>query len=372
MRKLNILQINSAKTWAGGETHIKDLIKGLKAKNHNIFLIVRSQIKDNFKDLDINLKVLPLKNSVDIYSIYKIAKIIKRNKIDIIHVHNGKDYWLAFLARLFAGRAKIVATRHILKDLGNSFLHKKMFESIDQFIAVSNQVKNNLIEKTNIDSDKIKVIYNGMDLSNYENIDSDYLYSELNIDKKAFIIGMVGTLCERKNQELLIDLASEIKLDNIKFIIVGEDFSEKKEYKKKLLDRIRHENLSQKIIMAGYREDIPEIMNFFDLLVIPSKSEAFGLVAIEAMAAGTAVIANKVDGLKEVIKDKDSGILIPNNNNDDYIKSIMQFYNDKELLNKYSKKGNERVKNKFSLNEMIKSVEEIYIKTLKNKKLGDH
>lgn len=361
MNKLSILQINSSKTWAGGETHIKDLIKGLKEREHNIFLAVRSQIAGKFEDMDINLEVLPLKNSVDFYSIYKLTKIIEENKIDIIHVHNGKDYWLAVFAKYLAGRAKIVATRHILKSLGNSFFHQKMFTKIDQFIAVSEQVKENLIKENNIDLDKIKVVHNGMDLSNYTNIDSEYLFSELNIKKSDFVIGSVGTLCDRKNQKLLVDLAKKIEIENIKFVLIGEDFTEKKKYKTKLLNEIKQSNLNDKILMTGYRNDIPELMDFFDLLVVPSKAEAFGLVAIEAMAAGTPVIANKVDGLKEVIKNNETGILISDNNINEYKKEILSLYHDKKLRKKYSENGIKRVKNKFSLEKMIKLVEKIYL-----------
>lgn len=362
MNKLSVLQINSSKTWAGGETHIKDLIKGLREKDHNIFLAVRTQIADNFKDMDINLKVLPLKNSIDFYSVYKLVKIIKRNKIDIIHVHNGKDYWLAVLAKYFSGRVKVVATRHILKPLGMSFFHQKMFSEIDQFIAVSKQVKNNLIKKNNIQSDKIRVIYNGMDLSEYNDIDSEYLYSELNIKRDDFVIGSVGTLCDLKNQKLLIELAKIIKLENIKFVIVGEDFSKEKEYKNELLNKIKQEKLNDKMILTGYRKDIPELMNFFNLLVVTSKSEAFGLVAIEAMAAGTPVIANEVDGLKEVIENEISGILVSENNIKEYKNSILNIYNNRALINKYIKNGHKRVKSEFSLKKMIESVEEIYSK----------
>lgn len=370
MNELSILQINSSKTWAGGETHLKDLIKGLLEREHNIYLAVRSQIANEFVDMNINLEVLPLKNSIDFYSIFKLVKVIKNNDIDIIHVHNGKDYWLAVLARHFAGRAKIVATRHILKPLGNSFLHKKMLANIDQFIAVSKQVKEKLIQTNNINPNKIKVIYNGMDLSNYNNIDSEYLYSELNVCQDDFIIGSVGTLCDRKNQKLLVDIAGQIDFDNIKFIIVGEDFSDKKEYKKELIEKINENNLENKIIMTGYRKDVPELMRFFDVLVVPSKAEAFGLVAIEAMAAGTTVIANKVGGLKEVIKNYNSGILISNNNINKYEKEIMNLYYNKDILKEYIQNGIVRVKNDFSLNNMIEYLEVVYFNCTNSTKKG--
>jgi len=182
----------------------------------------------------------------------------------------------------------------------------------------------------------------------------------------------VGTLCDLKNQKILIDIAGEIDLDNIKFVFVGEDFSNKKEYKNEIIDKINQKNLNDKIIITGYRKDIPEIMNFFDLLIVPSKSEAFGLVVIEAMAACTPVIANKVDGLKEVIKNNNSGILVSDNNINDYKKSILSIFNNKKIQNKYIENGYKRVKNKFSLKRMVISVEEIYFEVLKNNYLkGD-
>lgn len=359
MNKLKILQINSSKIWSGGEVHLKDLIKGLLDRNHEIFLASRSHIKDHFENLNINLNILPFKNAVDIYTIYKLSQIIKINDIDIIHVHNGKDYWLAYFARLLARRGKIVATRHITVPLSNSFLHKKMLKNIDKFIAVSNQVRKILINKNFIEEENINVIYNGVNLKDYNNIDYKYLYRELGVDKNNLIIGVVGALCKRKNQLFVVDIAKNIDSSDVKFIIVGEDFTRKKTYKKKLLNRIKKEGLEDNIILTGYRTDIPEFMALFDVLLVPSKREAFGIVAIEAMASKTPVIANDIDGLKEIVIEN-SGWLLSINKINEFIELILKINLEKNKIEKKADNALLNVQNRFSLEKMVNDTIKVY------------
>ncbi|PTX16246.1 Glycosyltransferase involved in cell wall bisynthesis [Halanaerobium congolense] len=361
MNKLNILQINSAKNWGGGETHLKDLIIGLRDRGHKIFLTVRPQIANKFKELDINLKVLPLKNSIDFYSVFKLVQIIKKNEIDIIHVHNGKDYWLAFFVKFFCKDIKIVATRHIVKPIKNSFIHKIMLSKIDQFIAVSESVKKEMINSNNISKTKIEVIYNGINIKEYKNINIEYLYKEFDLKIDDFVIGIVGTISDNKNQNLFIDIVSDIEISNTRFFIVGEDNTIEQKYKKKLLDKLETKKITDKIVLTGYREDIKELMSLFDILIIPSKTEAFGLVAIEAMASETPVIANNIDGLEEIIQDNYNGFLINNNSVYKFRKVMMCLYNNKELYNNIVGNGICNVKNNFSFQKMTNEVEKVYI-----------
>lgn len=366
MKKLNILQINSSKTWAGGETHIRDLSRGLISNGHNVILLLRKEISRHFRELDAEIYELPLKNAIDLYSIYKIVKIIKEENIDIIHVHNGKDYWMGVFAKKFVSKVKVIATRHILKPLGNSFLHKKLFSNIDQFVAVSESVKSKLIKQNKIDKKNIIVIHNGMRMKNLNNIKTNYLYDELKIAKDVFKIGIVGTLCKRKNQEVLIKTASAINNSNLKFIIVGSDPSKDKKYKKKLERIIIENNVKDKVIMTGFREDNNNLMSFFDLLVVPSKSEAFGLVVIEAMSKGTPVIAAEVNGIKEIIDNGVNGFLVNPNSVDDIKDKILDLYNNKSKYIKFSKNGIIKVENEFSLNVMSSKIEEVYYDNLRS------
>lgn len=363
MKKLNILQINSSSTWAGGEVHLKDLTKGLVDKGHKITLVLRNNIVNEFSNLNVNIEVLPLKNAIDMVSVFKLKNIIQKYNIDIIHAHRGIDYWLAVMARYLAKRGKVVATRHILVPLGKSFIHKKLYNSIDKFIAVSRRVKEKLISENNIPDQKINIVYNGMDIEKYENIeeiaDKDFR-QEFKVENKDFVVGMVGTLCERKNQELLIKIAAETKNENIKYLIAGEDYSSEKNYRQKLEELIKKFALEDQVILAGFREDIPQLMKFFDILVVPSHREAFGLVAIEAMAVETPVIASVCDGLKEIIRDEETGLLVPVDNKNKLKEAIFTLLNNVKKRKQLGREGYKYVKGKFDLKTMITEVEKTY------------
>ncbi|MBM7556941.1 glycosyltransferase [Halanaerobacter jeridensis] len=360
---MNILQINSSKTWAGGEAHLKDLVDGLKNKGHSVTVAVKEDIAARFKDSATQIEVLPLKNAIDLYSAYQLSQVIKQQDIDIIHAHSGVDYWIAAFARYLAQKGKIVATRHILVSLGTSFFHEKLYRSFDQFIAVSNRVQEKLNNTHSFLVNKNEVIHNGINISKFSGQDYNQEITEL---KKEFsltdelVIGMVGTLCSRKNQKLLIKIANQFQEKKVKFLIVGEDFSDDNNYKQELQTMIKDLNLEEKVILAGFRKDIPQLMNLFDILAVPSRREAFGLVAVEGMAAKNAVVASNVDGLAEIIEDQSSGLLVESDNKDGWIKAFDKLINDKDLRNRLSNNAYQRAENKFSLATMVNKTEKIY------------
>lgn len=363
MKKLNILQINSSSFWGGGEIYLKNLANGLVGKGHHVTIAIRKEISRYFSDINTEIEVLPLKNSLDLLSIYKLSKIIRERKIDIIHLHGGIDYWLGILARKFAKVGKLVITRHIQNPLGNSNIHKKLYRNIDRYIAVSKEVKKMLITTNGIPSDKIDVIYNGIDINKYKYcIDNGIkLKRKFNLNNQDLVICVIGRLCEEKNQEIMIKVARKLNsISNIKFLIVGEDNSAQKSYKKKLEKEISYYNLGSNIILTGFYKDVTNIFGISDIIVIPSKKEAFGMVAIEAMAMKKPVIASNVGGLKEIIDDQINGFLVPVGDADRLSETILKLYKDSRTRDIIGSNGYETVLNKFTLSKMVEKVEKNY------------
>lgn len=362
--KLNILQINSASFWGGGEAHLYQLSKGLIEKGHQVTIIARknSEVVERLSELAARIKELPLKGAIDIISVLEIADVIREQQIDIIHVHLGRDYWLGVLARKFVKRGKVVATRHVLFSLGKTYLHRQLYASVDRFIAVSRAVKGVLVDKNQINEERVEVIYNGVDIEEFKNEERTSLREELGITKNEFLIGVVGRLCARKNQEFVIEAANRLKDSelNLKHIIVGEDSSLKKEYETRLKQLINKYSLQDRVFLIGFRKNIAEILNILDLLVIPSLEEAFGIIALEGMASGTPVVANKVGGLVEVIKDGETGILTPVNDINSLTEIIIDLLTNQEKRDRIIKRAREEVREKFSIEVMINRTEELY------------
>ncbi|SJZ46631.1 glycosyltransferase family 4 protein [Selenihalanaerobacter shriftii] len=366
MRNLNILQINSAKVWGGGEVHLYQLCHGLAKRGHNVTVIGRkgSELVDRLSDLSIEVKELPLRGAADIESIIKIAAIIKNKDIDIIHLHMGRGYWLGILAHKLVRQGKVVITRHILSSLGQNFVHKWLYKSIDGFIAVSQAVKEILVNKNEFDESEIQVIYNGVDIDEFNLEIESGLKQELEIKEDEFLIGTVGRLGIKKNQELLIKAAAILKESNpeIKYVIVGKDSSPKKSYEQKLHRLIREFKVEDRVVLLGFRENISKILADLDLLVIPSKEESFGIIAVEGMAMEVPVIASGVGGLKEVIKDEETGILFAMDEVNELCESIIELIDNESKRDKLSKIGRREVERRFSVGRMLEETINLYHK----------
>ncbi|AGB42273.1 glycosyltransferase [Halobacteroides halobius DSM 5150] len=362
MNKLNILHIHSAKHFGGGEVHLYQLAKGLSARGHNLVLAIREPMVDKFSGLDVKIEELPLRNVLDLSSISQLVKIIKENKIDIIHVHRGKGYWLGVISVKLARRGKVVATRHILRSLGKGYVYSRLYENISRFIAVSNEVKNILVQENKIADDKIAVIYNGVNIENFntKKVDNQGLKQEFGLKNNELVVGTVGRLGALKNQELLVKMAAKLKNKaDVKYLIVGEDNSSNQSYKHRLEDLIKEFKLEDKVVLTGFRRDIPELMSLFDILVVPSQEESFGIVAIEAMAMKKPVVASDVGGLKEIIQDNKTGFLVPLVEKE-FIGRLLKLINNSNLRKKMGQTGYERVLNKFTIEAMIDQTEELY------------
>ncbi|WP_018248127.1 glycosyltransferase family 4 protein [Orenia marismortui] len=363
MKRLNILQIHSAKAFGGGEVHLYQLVRELSQRGHNLTLVIRDNLVDKFSDLNIDINPMSLKNVLDFVSLFKLVRIIKEKQIDIIHAHRGKDYWLAIMAASLANRAKVVITRHILKPLGKTYLHHHLYNKISKIIVVSNGVKRILINENNLPLDKVELIYNGVDLSEFRasKFDSSSLKEDFEIEDQDIVVGTVGRLAENKNQKFILEVASKLKaqIKDIKYLIVGEDDSSNKYYKAKLEEMVQGFNLNKQVYLTGFRKDIPALMNLIDILIVPSKEEAFGIVAIEAMAMKKPVIASKVGGLTEVIQDGKTGFLLPLKI-DSFAEKIKELVNNSKLRSEMGEAGYKRVLNNYTIETMINKTEKVY------------
>jgi glycosyltransferase involved in cell wall biosynthesis len=188
---------------------------------------------------------------------------------------------------------------------------------VDAVLVVSEAAKDFLDEQHRLPPGFVRVLLNGVPLGDYATPDDpratpwrDALRHEWGIPPDAFLIGMVGRL-RRKGQEELIAAAPCLaeRFPNVRFVLVGPEFKPgDREY---YAERVRSARVADRFVLAGSREDIPTVMAALDLLVHLPADEAFGLVLVEAMAAGVPVIASKVGGCIEVVQDGTNGLLVP-------------------------------------------------------------
>jgi len=362
---LNILFINSIMIYGGGEVWMITAAKELIKRGHNLTIICKpgSLLKKYASKNNINVITLRIGGDVNPVTIFKLARIIRKNKIDIILTNMGKELRLCGITSKIFGRGKIVARHGIDFPLKNKFRYRITYNKLTNIIiANSEATKNTLLKNAPwLNPNKIKVIYNGINVEDYEEDKTKDLRNELGIPENIPLIGFVGRLSVQKGIEYLLKAFLEIKKRlNAHLLIAGTG-----ELDQYIRDFISKNNLNGSVHLLGFRDDINNIMRTIDLLVLPSLWEGFGIVLIEAMAAGKPCISTQISSMPEIVENNNSGIIIPPKDSAFLAEACIKIISNKELANKMGLEGKRIVNKRFTIRKMIDSYEEVFNKLLK-------
>lgn len=364
---MKILHINSANAWGGGEVHVALLCKELRNNGQDIVLACRpeSPIDKKFRDMQFSVLNLPLKGAADLYSSFCLANYCRTNGIQILHIHLGRDYWLAFFTKMLYKDLKVVFTRHLLFPIKKNIFHEMMYRTADMVIAVSKAVEKVIANSGFVGSDKLTTIYNGISIGKFANAPQGCLRHELELDTTTPIIGIIGQISPHKGQDVFIRSIPSIvkKIPNSKFIIVGDDFRQGA-YVQELKALATGLGIEEHVFFIGPRPNIPEIMKDLDVFVLASRNEPFGLVVVEAMAAGIPVVATAAGGVTEIIEHGKSGFLIPIDDDGMLAESVCKILQNPELAKKHSENAILRVRSLFSIESMTEQTMKIYSEIL--------
>lgn len=360
-KSIKVLQMNSMNMWGGGEVHVLLLCKQLLALGDSVVLACRSgsAIDQRAKEEQIPVLNLPLKGAIDIKSARRIANYCREHSVDIIHAHNGRDYWIAVLAKCFYPNLKVVITRHILSPLKETLLHRWLYKKIDRVISVSQAVKNRI---SVFPSEKITVIHNGIDINVFYAAKPGMLRKELNLSPATKIVGMVGRVHPSKGHATFLESIPAIvsQYPDVVFVIVGDG-----EYVTQL------KKINAPVHFLGKRNNIPEIMKDLDVFVMASLNEPFGLVTVEAMAAGAVVVAANSGGTAEIITDEETGLLVPPQDPGELAQAVIRGLSNTELAVRLRTGGVQCAKN-YDVQEMVTKTRNVYVRGVLSREDYNH
>ena len=313
--------------------------------------------------MGIKVFYLPQKKGTDYFSFLKVAKILRREKIDVIHTHNTQPFIDGTIGALLSGAKTIIHTDHA-RDFPDKrrymFAEYVMSKFAYRVVGVSEHTSANLINYEKISQAKVMTIWNGIYGPKYDiKIDRNKKRQELGIKNKGPIIGLGVRLTEQKGITYLLQAMPQVikSFLDITLIIAGDG---------KLKSYFQNEavelGIADNVLFLGTRLDIPELLNLFDVYVLPSLWEGMPMVLLEAMAAGCPVIATDVGGVFRVIDHKQNGLLVAPRNPDQFAKSIVKLLSDESLRRKYAQNGQSKFIDKFSADAMTRQYEKLYIR----------
>lgn len=369
---LKILQISSAQSLGGGERHLADLVDGLLKRGHELHIAVRpnSPLIDQLPGSDrkgpagVKVTTLPLRNSLDAFSARALAKLVRRDQIQIVHAHMARDYPLAAYAVRRNKGARLIVTRHVLFPLGR--LHRISLPGAARIIAVSNAVAAQLRADAVAAPERISVVLNGIDTSKFENanarFDRERFLSALGLPDNSLLIGTVGELTPLKGHEEFLRAAAEVRkqFPSSHFIIAGTGNSRENKNRAVLEQVIKELKLTEHVRLVGWVEDLPQLYCALDVFVSASHTESFGLAITEAMASGTAVVATETEGAREIIQAGETGLLVPVADVAALAAAIAELLKDEDQRARMGASAQQAVAAQFSVERMINETEEIY------------
>ncbi|NDB81671.1 MAG: glycosyltransferase [Alphaproteobacteria bacterium] len=369
-RKRNILQIVPNLNCGGVERGTIDMSKAISANGDKSFVVTSGgALCDSLVDTTLFKRNVSTKNPLSIYrNIGFIQNLIKDHDIDLVHARSRAPAWSAYYA---CTRTNIpfVTTFHGIYSLKSSI--KKYYNRVmtfgDRVIAVSNFVKQHLLENYAVIEDNIRVIHRGVDLTYFspEILDSTMkakIIDKYNTNFSVPIIVMPSRMTSWKGQHILIEALSKIK--NLDFFcILAGDLSKHPDYVKRLHNLIMQHKLQSKVQIFGQENDVALLYNAADIVVSASlEPEAFGRSIVEAQAMKKIVIATNVGGAAETVENELNGLHVMPNNIDDmsdkikYALSILGSSTAEKMQNA-ARKG---VEKHFSLTQMQDKTIKLY------------
>jgi glycosyltransferase involved in cell wall biosynthesis len=304
---VRILYVSSAKTFGGGERHLVDLSRDMVARGHEVFFALRPtnlwQERLNFIPAE-NFFHVSIRNSFGMFSAKRIAGFLEKNNIDVLHAHVARDYVAASIACRIAKRTKFVLTRHVTFPMKP--FYRFALRNVDATIAVSTAVKVQL--ERIFPAEKVLLIPNGIDAVMHTAAEKQMLADEFrgfhSIPDNAPLVVTIGELLVLKGQRDFILAANEIvkRYPDCRFVVAGKDNSIDQKFRRELRRLVKVFGHEDKFVWLDWLDDISPLLYAANIFVSPSHTESFGLAILDAMAAGTPVVATATEGAKELLK----------------------------------------------------------------------
>jgi L-malate glycosyltransferase len=353
---VNILYVESSRSWGGQEYRTCLEIDWLNAHGHQAWLVCNpgSQVHSKASELQTRLVTMPLRRRIDPLCSWRLWRFCRQNHVDLLKAYSSKDHWIClplYLCGIPLSRARCITDP--IGSKGRAFVFK---HGCSQIVADASVIKRHLVAEHGVDPAKIQVIGSAVDLEKFKPPRNRAKFRrEIGVGDNTPLIGNVGMIRPDKGQLVLVEAAPLVlrKHPDVRFVIVGQGTGILKRgiNVRNAIDQAR---LADRIIMAGYRWDTPNVYAACDMIVIASlRTEASPIVLREAFASGRPVIATKVGDIPEILRDRENGLLIEPGDTQALANAIMEFITDPNLAAHCAANGLRYATKYFSFNAMM-------------------
>ena len=354
------LHIDSARTWRGGQNQVLLTVLGMRAMGHRSMLVAHpaGELRQRAKE---GLDLIPLAPSteMDLSAAWRLSRLVKQLKPDVIHAHDPHAVAMAALGLSMStqlGKPPLVASRRVDFHMKGNALSRWKYRQVDCFACASDAIRSMLVAD-GVPASHAVTIHEGIDLAHVAAAPPANLHAELWLPHHAPIVGNVAALVPHKGQRHLIEAAALVlrQVPDARFVIAGEG-----ELRAQLERQIKDRHLEKHVFLAGFRPDILSIHKAFDVFVMSSITEGLGTSLLDAMACGKPIVATTAGGMPEVVVDGETGLLVPPRDDEALAAAIVRLLKDERLRQSMGAAGDRRVRERFSSERMVQDTLDLY------------
>ncbi|HUE99903.1 MAG TPA: glycosyltransferase [Anaerolineales bacterium] len=324
---------------------------------------------DEIRALGIPVDCLNIRHLRDLNALPRVINYLKRIGADLVHTQLEVANILGNISAKLL-RLPSVCTIHVMPSLNvktKTKLHQKvewfaLRHFCDRVISVSEEAAQHHIDISGAASDQVITVYNGIDLSHFVSMDHERerinVRTEFGIPADANLLTTVAVLRPQKGIQFMIQALPAILASNpdTYYLIVGSGT-----HQKVLLEAADKVHVTERVLFAGMRKDVPRLLAASDVFVLPTLTEALPTVLAEAMAAGLPIIASRVGGIPEMVTDGQNGCLVKPEDPEDLVDACNRLLSDPEKRASMGTQGWEIVQHKFNIERQVDQLKELYL-----------
>jgi sugar transferase (PEP-CTERM/EpsH1 system associated) len=303
---------------------------------------------------------------LDLAMLFRLCKLMREQKIDIVHTHVFTANFWGRLAAIFANVPVLITHEHSTFTVDNRFrrwIENVLIRRTNRVITVSENLRRRLVSEGRLPPNVVVTIHNGLHLQPQSSDEAKraQLRRELGLEKFDHVIGTVGRLEPRKNYPLLLEAIAMLLARHPRAALLMIGSGPEKE---KLQQQAHNLGISGQVVFTGYRSDISGLLGLMSTFCLSSTTEGISMAILEAMAAGVPVVATQVGGNVEIIPDRQHGILVPSGDVAALANALSETLSNQDAAIKMAKHGQARICEFFSEQHMIQRIEALYMQCL--------
>ena len=358
-RPLSIVHVDAERGFSGGEVQVFQLIEGLRRRGHRNLLVCppASRAEAQARVRGLAVRSVPMRNDLDLPALWRLRRAFREAAPDLLHLHTGRATWLGALAAQGLGVPALTTRRMdraVKRNARNRWLYGRVLR---RTVAISPAVADALLEG-GVDPGRIRTIPSAVDPAALRPSRSrEAVRAAEGVGPEEPLLLALAALVRRKGLDVLLGALARLGTAGPapRLWIAGAGPE-----RGALEAQARREGLAERVRFLGRREDAADLLGACDVFVLPSRREGLGVAALEAMAAGRAVVASRVGGLASAVLEGRTGLLVPPEDPAALAEALATLIGDTTLRARLAAAGPARVATDFGVEGMVEAYEKLY------------